>query len=363
MNKRLLLTGSAFILATGGYAVWHTSAQANPATPDAPLHEYLRDLPTAAVAVDSARDELVIELPPVDLPGGVNYGIDLPAALVDLPISGAVVGFRAQAVDGNGRELPELLHHVNAMDPTKRELFLPIAQRVLAVGKETGPVRFPWLLFGKRIRAGDRLVVNAMLHNDTDTTYRGVRTRMILSYVPARRPWPLVSIAPWQLDVAFPVGDKSFDLPPGHSERAYVGSPAVAGRLVVIGGHLHDYGQWIELRDVTSGELIWRGEPVRDSLGRVIGRPPISKLFGLTSLGAHITPDHRYEVRVAYDNPTGHVLQAGGMGVVGGLFVPDRSADWPAVNARDTLYEKDLAHFILLGRTERASVGTHAHMH
>jgi hypothetical protein len=43
-----------------------------------------------------------------------------------------------------------------------------------------------------------------------------------------------------------------------------------------------------------------------------------------------------------YDNPTGHVLRDGGMGLVGGLFVPDRRTRWPGVDRSDTLYQRDL---------------------
>ncbi len=100
-----------------------------------------------------------------------------------------------------------------------------------------------------------------MLHNPTPVSYRGVRVRLVLSYVPDGRPWPFFAVFPWQLDVAFPVGDKSFDLPPGHSERSYEGSPAVDGKIVVIGGHMHEYGRTIEFWDVTTGKLLWHGGP------------------------------------------------------------------------------------------------------
>src|SRR5256885_9399395 len=50
----------------------------------------------------------------------------------------------------------------------------------------------------------------------------------------------LFSASPWQMDVAFPVGDKSFALPPGRSARSYAGSPVVPGTIAALGGHMHE---------------------------------------------------------------------------------------------------------------------------
>src|SRR5207247_958212 len=152
---------------------------------------------------------------------------------------------------------------------------------------------------------------------------------------------------PGQMDVAFPVGDKSFTLPPGRSSRFYEGSPAVPGRIVGLGGHMHDYGRVIEFADVTTGELIYRAAPRVDSTGH-IESIPIAMLYGLTRLGVHIVPEHRYRIAVSYDNPTGVPIPDGGMGVVGGLFVPDHGVTWPAADPGDSLYQQDYRHYMRL---------------
>ncbi|HEX7123982.1 MAG TPA: hypothetical protein VF178_16510 [Gemmatimonadaceae bacterium] len=307
-------------------------------------------LPTARVLADPGHNELIIELEPVDLPAGMSHhALNQPAvASAVMPVDGAIYGLRAEAVDADGHEVPsQVIHHFNLIDPDHRELFLPIARRMAAAGPETGAPKVPWLLFGLPFHQGAQFIASAMLHNPTATSYAGVRTRLILYYTPASRPWPIWDAYPWQLDVAFPVGDKSFDLPPGRSERAYEGSPAVPGKIVAIAGHLHDYGVTIELTDVTTGEMIWRAAPVRDSAQRLVGIP-IGKLYGWNRLGAHIVPAHRYRVTAIYDNPTGHVIAGGGMGVVGGLFVPDKGAVWPAADLHDSLYQADLRHALRL---------------
>lgn len=351
MRPRLIVVLAALRLAVASYASsavpTHLPRPATPGGAGGHAGDGAIDwsrLERATITASAKREELLLELPALDLPAGTV--VEQPASAGVFPVSGFIYALHAEIMDENGHRLPnELLHHMNVMDPTERELFLPIARRILASGMETGEIRFPWLLFGTRVRAGQRILANAMVHNPGSVGYRAVRVRLVLSYVPERRPWPFFSVLPWQLDVAFPVGDKSFDLPPGRSERSYEGSPAVEGKLIVIGGHMHEYGRTIEFWDATTGKLLWHGEPAPAPPGRP-SAVPVSALYSLSSLGLRITPTHRYRVRVIYENPTTHAIVGGGMGVVGGLFMPDRKAVWPTTDPTDSLYQQDLRHFI-----------------
>lgn len=347
MAPRSFVILAVLRLAAAGYA---SSAPLPPRDWSAPGN--------VTITANPERDELTLELPPVDLPAGAI--VEQPASTGEFPVNGSIYASRAEVVDENGRVLPmDLLHHMNVMDPSERELFLPIGRRILASGRETGEIRFPWILFGARVRAGERVLANAMIHNPTTVGYRGVRVRLQLRYVPERRPWPLFPIIPWQLDVGFPVGDKSFDLPPGRSERSYEGSPAVEGKLIVIGGHMHQYGRTIEFWDATTGKLLWHGEPAPTSSGEP-SAVPLTTFYGLTGIGLRITPAHRYRVRVIYENPTGRTITGGGMGVVGGLFMPSRKAVWPKTDPSDSLYQQDLRHF--MGKPGEAGSMSHVHM-
>jgi hypothetical protein len=261
-----------------------------------------------------------------------------------------VFGFRVEIVDSAGALLPnELLHHLNFIDPSSRELFLPISRRMIAAGKETGRQSLPWLFFGLPIAKDQRLVINAMLHNPTGKSYRQVRTRLVLRYTKARRPWPFFDVFPWQLDVLFPVGDKSFDLPPGRSSRSYEASPAIAGKIVAVGGHVHEHAVRISLTDVTTGAVLWEAKPMMDSTGKVVG-VPVGRLYRWNRIGARVVPEHVYRVTVEYDNPTGAALPEGGMGVIGGLFAPDDPERWPTAVPNDTLYVSDMRHYLRLWR-------------
>ena len=355
MPPRLFVVVAALRLAASVYA-----ASADPVPPPAASDDW-SGLERTTITKTPERDELILELPAVDLPAGTV--VDQAASVGEFPVNGSIYALHAELVDETGRHLPTgLLHHMNVMDPSERELFLPISRRILASGMETGEIRFPWLLFGSPMRAGQRILANAMVHNPTTVDYHGVRVRLVLSYVPDHRPWPFFSVIPWQLDVAFPVGDKSFDLPAGRSERSYEGSPAVPGKLVVIGGHMHEYGKTIEFWDATTGKLLWHGEPAPAPPGQP-SAVPMGRLYGLTRIGLRITPTHRYRVRVLYDNPTGRTIPNGGMGVTGGLFMPDRKATWPATDQADSLYQRDLRHFMgPVGRSAVAAPMSHMHM-
>ncbi len=305
--------------------------------------------PTTRLADDPERDALVITVGPMDMPASHGDHHEMHAAVLP-PVTGVRVprdaylyGFDYEIRDASGRLLPnDLLHHLNIADPTRRELFLPIAHRVFAIGRETGAQSMPWMLFGHPLSQGQELLVSVMMHNPTHESFSGVSLILRLKYVAASRPWPFFKVYTWQLDVAFPAGDKSFDLPPGTFSRSYEGRPAIPGRILVIAGHLHPYATSLKFEDVTAGQVIWEGKP--------IGRKP-GELEGVTmgrlywKLGQKIVPDHTYRVTVTYDNPTGQTIPDGGMGVVGGVFIPSGEASWPLADTHDQLYEMDLMHY------------------
>ena len=305
----------------------------------------LPELPYASMLVDSARSEIVLELPPTDVPAAGM--VRLPVFQAVIPVSSSICHFHLEVVDPAGRRLPQaMLHHFNLSDPERRELFLPIGLHIMAASKETPAATVPRLLFGLPLERGQRLIASGMLGNETATLQRGVRVRLVLGYVPASRPWPLFHAYPWVMDVQFPLGrrpggSKAFDLPPGRTERHWESSPAVPGTILGMGGHLHDHGVSLEVKDVTTGEILWHVEPVKDARDQVTSIPLVL-FYRWYRLGIHITPRHTYRLTAVYENPTGRVLRDGGMGAVAGLFVPDRGATWPAVDPADSVYRADL---------------------
>jgi hypothetical protein len=226
----------------------------------------------------------------------------------------------------------------------------------------------PGWLIGVPLEKGQRLIVSSMLHNPTATSYEGVVLRIALLYKPEESLWPIFEVYPFQMDVKFPVGPKSFDLPPGRSEVHYEARPAVAGRILAIGGHMHDLGVALRFEDVTSGQVLWETRPVTNERGELVS-VPVGEFW--RRLGVPIRPEHTYRVTVVYENPTGDTIYGGGMGVVGGVFLPKEPEAWPAPDFEDPIYTADLRHALRLdgaedgdhGMERKATVEESAHHH
>src|SRR2546428_3451695 len=164
MPPRVFVVVAALRLAVAVYA-----ASADPVTPPVSSDDW-SGLERTTITKNPQRDELTLELPPVDLPAGTL--LDEAASVAQFPVNGSVYALHAEVVDERDRRLPnDLLHHLNVMDPAERELFLPISRRILASGRGTGEIRFPWLLVGAPMRAGERILANAMVHNPTAACY------------------------------------------------------------------------------------------------------------------------------------------------------------------------------------------------
>lgn len=299
---------------------------------------------------DEQNREFVVVLGPVDLPSGMHHGheadamVVFPVQNVELPISAYLHGFSYDAVDRAGRTVPnDVVHHINLINPDYRELFLPISQRLLAVGRETGSQSMPGWLLGVPVTEGTNLAVAAMLHNPTGESYSGVEVRVRLRYVKTGRPWPFFKVYPFHFDVQFPVGDTRVDLPPGRSEFSYEASPAMEGRIMGVGSHLHEYAVSIRFEDVTAGRLLWEGFPKKDQDGSLTG-VTIGRFY--RRLGLKIYPDHTYRVTVYYDNPTADTLSGEGMGVVAGAFIPSGGVAWPRADLNDPIYILDRRHYL-----------------
>jgi hypothetical protein len=294
------------------------------------------------VQYDVERGDVVLAMAPVDLPANAGHSVvrQAPALTAAVPVDGWLGGYIVEVVDRDGRPVPrEVIHHVNIMAPDRRELFSEIMQRMGAVGAETAPVRMPRLL-GYPISKGEHIIVIGELHNPTAQDYNGVRVLVRMPHIPSTaRPRP-VDIQPFYIDVTPPAELHSFDLPPGRSETSWEGQAPVDGRMVMMGGHLHDHAVELRLEDATENRVLWRTEPILDADNRVIGMPQANLIW---RLGLKIRAGNTYRLVAVYDNPTGQTLVDGGMGALGGVFLPAQGAIWPRSNPEHPEYIRDIA--------------------
>ena len=325
--------------------------------------------PTVTVAVDSARKELTITAGPFDLPNMppmddhamMDFGQshDTPIQQFDWPIDGWFRGFRLELTDRNGKPVPrDVIHHMIMVNFSRRQLVYPAVERLMGAGTETGDLSVPKTI-GVPMKPGMKLGMYVAWHNDTGQDLEGVQLKVVMLWTPKNQnPQPVNSL-PIYMDVNLTVGgSNTFDVPPGVSEKAHEFTLPVSGRILGIGGHLHDYGVGVRLEDVESGKVITTVRATRDSAGKV--SKVSQKLYGVSGEGLKLKANHRYRVVGVYDNPTGKTLVRGAMAHMAGLFVPDNMDDWPKIDPSNAEYQRDMAALQVRGTTADGS-GGHQH--
>jgi hypothetical protein len=306
-----------------------------------------------ALTVDSSHHEIAIRLGPFDLPpmamgpggphhGGGGMGADTPLLDFQWPVDGWARGFRITLADREGRPVSRrVLHHLVLVDFSRRQLLYPMLERLLGAGAETDDVSLPRSI-GIPVHRGMAMGLYLGWHNDGMTALQGVTVRIAIQWMPRNQvPQPL-SVLPLYMDANLTVGvSNSFDVPPGHSEKSWTFVMPVSGRLLGVGGHLHDFGTALRLEEVAGGRTLAVLRAHRDSAGRVLGLD--RKLFGVRGAGLALKAGRRYRVVGSYDNPAGRLLPGAAMAHMVGLFAPDDLRRWPALEWSDPSVQRDLA--------------------
>ncbi|MGH7591292.1 MAG: hypothetical protein ACREL2_07610, partial [Gemmatimonadales bacterium] len=235
-----------------------------------PLLAVLASLPQSAVprvdsgvrvTVDSSRHEVSITVGPFDLtpvaPGGMAmmHQIVQPVRRFRWPVDGWLRGSKLVITDAEGHSLdPHLVHHLNLINFSRRQLIYPLYERLLALGEETGEITLPRTI-GVPVTAGAPMGFVIMWDDRTGLPIRGVQARLVLKWTPAEQLPRPVEVYPVYLDVRDPVGrTAAFDLPPGRTSFHADYTFPIGGRIIAAGGHIHDYGTSISLDDITSGQ-------------------------------------------------------------------------------------------------------------
>ena len=308
--------------------------------------------PRVTIAVDSSRKELVLRAGPFDLPNmppmddhammrdrGMAH--DTPIQHFAWPLQGWLRGFELELKDGQGNPVPlRVVHHMIMVNFSRRMLLYSAPERLFGAGTETADVKVPKTI-GVPMEPGMDLGLYVAWHNDTGKDLQGVQMTLRMLWTPKNQNPQPVNAMPIYMDVNLTVGgSNTFDVPPGRSEKAHEFVLPVSGRLLGVGGHLHDYGVRVRLEDAESGKLLAEVVATRDSAGKVskVSR----KLFGVTGDGLKLKGDHRYRVVGEYENPTGQTLIRGAMAHMSGLFAPDDMGDWPKIDASNPDYRRDL---------------------
>jgi hypothetical protein len=322
--------------------------------------------PKVTISVDSSRKELVISAGPFDLPNmppmedhsmmDLGMSHDTPIQQFEWPIDGWLRGFELELLDGQGKPVPrEVIHHMIMVNFSRRMLLYPASERLMGAGTETEDIKVPKTI-GVPMKPGMKLGMYVAWHNDTGKDLHGVQMKLRMLWTPKNQNPPPVNSLPIYMDVNLTVGgSNTFDVPPGKSEKAHEFSLPVGGRLLGVGGHLHDYGVRVRLEDAETGKVLFVVEATRDSAGKVI--KVSRRLFGVSGEGLKMKGNHLYRVVGEYDNPTGKTLVKGAMAHMAGLFSPDDMSKWPVIDESNPAYQRDMAALQARGSGE----GGHEH--
>ncbi len=315
-------------------------------------------VPTLRVTVDSSRKEVVVTAGPFvirHMPPNMDHGVmhqmegtTTPLLRFTWPMEAWFRGFDVELADGKGQPLDgRMVHHINVMNFDRRQLLYPAVERMLAAGAETGSVVVPKSI-GLPMSAGFQLAMYAAWNNTGDADIEDAWLTVRLKWSPKNLAPRPQDVLPLYMDVSYDRQTDSYDLPAGRSSKSYEFTLPLGGRLLAVGGHAHDYAEFVSLEDVESGKTIIRLEAKTDSAGMLLGMP--RKYYGVRGDGLKLTAGRKYRVRADYNNPTGRMIPNGAMGLLAGAFVPDDYAKWPALDPDDPDIKADIATLEMIGK-------------
>ena len=296
------------------------------------------------IRVDSARHEVVLTAGPFDLPSMAGHGHD-PSMMSEYtqrfewPVEAMGRGFTLELRDASGQKVSQrVLHHLQIANNSRRQLLLPLRERVMAIGRETRNIMLPNTI-GMPLARGSRMRLNIMWHNETPRDVQGVTATLRIRYSPANLLPAPTTVLPMSIDLADAQGKtNTFTIPPGglRATREFV--MPVDGRLLGASGHMHDWGQSVALEDVSTGKTVLSITTTLDSVGRIRNMPV--KLYGIAGRGIRLHAGRHYRLVATYLNPTGEPLE-GGMAHLNAILAPSDLRQWPALADQAVAYVDD----------------------
>lgn len=275
---------------------------------------------------DLVQHVLTIRVGPIPLPEGAHH-LQLPDSFFLIPFDGWIIGYSPSMVDETGDSLPHsLLHHALVFNGARQD-FLCLAGDEVIFGAGSEMTDWPVLQGGQGypVTKGSRIRNVVMLHNDTSTLYPHVYFQLRIKYqLKTDKPalqnvytlWAYIGQCPMTRDPK----TLAYDLKPGNNSHKREFTIPYSGTLVTVLAHMHNYGRWLYLENLTSEEIVAVAQSKLDETGHLLPTPsPYSYLFGDFSL----KKGDRIQLKSYYQNPTGKTLPLAAMGIMGGYFLPD----------------------------------------
>ena len=286
------------------------------------------------VSNDAGAQQMTVRVGPLNLPAHATHMTvaQPPDFFLTIPFDGWLVAYHPRLVDNHGLPLPnKLLHHAAFYDTARPDFLCSNKdEHIFGAGGEMND--WPAIPgYGYPVRKGDRIRISAMFANPTAKNFPDVflEVRMDYKIADAAQP-PLQDVYPAWFDV-MECADSSYTLLPGETIKTGQFKLRYSGKLLGVGGHLHDYGEWLTLKDTTTSTTLASLAAKTDLAGHVLAMPIES--FAAQG-GDALAKGDVIEVTDAYNNTTGNPIDDGAMGIVVGYFLPDDQAAFAALRRK-----------------------------
>ncbi len=274
--------------------------------------------------VDEAAHTATLRVGPMHLPAHTGHmKMPQPPDLVwQIPFEGWLLAYHPRLVDASGNAVPgTVLHHVAFWNENRADfLCANKEEHIFGAGSEmTDWTEVPG--YGYRVEKSDQIRIETMVYNPTATSYDKAYLEVQIPYADANAgsvAKMIKNVYPAWMDVKV-CGDSSYDVKPGKSEQSGVVVVKYDGVLLLVGGHLHDYGRQVVLQDVSRKETVATLDAKVDEKGRLEAVPV---KFFLQEGGYKLSSNDVLKTSATYENPTGKLLRDGAMGIAVGYFVP-----------------------------------------
>jgi hypothetical protein len=289
--------------------------------------------------MEAATRTITLRVGPMTLPAHTSHMKmpQPPDVFWTIPLDAWLLAYAPKLVDASGNEVPgRVLHHVAFWNENRADFLCPNKEEHIfgAGGEMTVWAEIPG--YGYRVQKGDKIRIETMVHNPTDTGYDGVYLEVQIPYqetnAAAGAPPAVKSVYPAWMDVES-CGNSGYDLKPGKNVTTGRVPVKYDGILLGVGGHMHDYAKEIVLEDATRKETVATLDAKVDDQGQLLSMPVVTFL---DKGGYKFAAGDQLRITATYDNPTGRLLRAGAMGIVVGYFVPADDAMMAALRHKAT---------------------------
>src|SRR6266478_417261 len=255
--KRAIAICAAFLL-----AVITAAAQQEPSAQETPhiqqgmehggfmqggMHHAMAKGVKLEAKMDAATHTITLRVGPMTLPAHTSHTkMPQPPDLIwTIPVDAWLLAYTPRLVDSSASEVPgRVLHLVAFWNENRSDFLCPNKEEhIFGAGSEmTNWAQIPG--YGYRVQKGDKIRVETMVHNPTDTSYDKVYLEVKIPYADSAA--ATKSVYPTWMDVQS-CGNSGYDLKAGKNENTGTVTVKYNGILLGVGGHMHDYAKQITL--------------------------------------------------------------------------------------------------------------------